>query len=57
MQRVHDVAGKYLGRNAVMMKESYNAKCSLTHCKPDDLEIHATESGQLDVTPKLRVNF
>ena len=57
MQRVHDVARKYLGSNAVRMKESYDAKCSLTHYKPGDLVMYATESGQLVVAPKLRVNF
>ena len=57
MQRVHDVARKYLRRNAVRMKESYEAKYSLTHYKPGDLVMYATESGQLDVAPKLRVNF
>ena len=57
MQGAHDVARKYLERNVVRMKESYDAKCSLTHCKPGDLLMYATESGQLDVVPKLRVNF
>ena len=57
MQREHDMARKYLGRNAVRMKESCDAKCSLTHYKPGDLVTYATECGQLDVAPKLRVNF
>ena len=52
MQRAQDVARNYLGRNAVRMKESYAAKCSLMHCKPGDLVMYATESSQLDVAPK-----
>ena len=39
------------------MKESYDVKCSLTHYKPCELTMCATESGQPDVAPKLRVNF
>ena len=56
MQRAH-VARKNLERNVVMMKESHDAKHSLTHHKPGDLVMDATESGQLDVAPKLRVNL
>ena len=37
MQRAHDVATKYLGRDVVRMKVSYDAKCILTHYKPGDL--------------------
>ena len=51
------MARKYLGRIVVRMKESDDLKCSLTNYKPHDLMIYATESGQLDVAPKLRVNF
>ena len=57
IQRVHDVARQYLGRNVVRMKESYDMKCSLTHYKPGDLIMHAMVSGQLDIAFKLRVNF
>ena len=57
MPRVNDVARKYLGRNAVRMKESYDTKWSLTHYKPSDFVQNATESGHLDIEPKLRVNF
>ena len=47
VQRVHDVARECLGRNAVRMKESCDAKCSLTHYKPGDLVMYAIDSGQL----------
>ena len=57
MQMEEDVARKYLGRNAVMMKESYDEKHSLTQYTPGDLIMHATESGQLNIAPKLRLNF
>ena len=32
-------------------------KCCLTHYNPGDLVMYATEVGQLDVVPKVRVNF
>ena len=57
MQRAHDVAEKYLGRNVVRMKESYDTKHSLIQYKPGELVRYGTESGQLDVIPNLRVNF
>ena len=53
MQRAHDVARKYLGRNAVWMKDSYDVKCSMTRYNV----CYVTESCQLDEAPKLRVNF
>ena len=31
MQKAHDIARKYLGKNAVRMKESYDGKPSLIH--------------------------
>ena len=39
------------------MKGSYDAKHSLTQYTSGDLVMYATDSGQLNVTPKLRVNF
>ena len=36
---------------------SYDMKCSLSHCKPGDLVVYAMERCNLDVAPKLRVNF
>ena len=39
------------------MKEFYDAKWSLTHYKPGDLVLYGTESSQLHIVPKLRVNF
>ena len=47
MQMSHYIARKYLGENAVIMKESYDAKQSLTHYKPGDLVLYDTESSQL----------
>ena len=57
MQRMHDVGGKYLGRNAARMKEPYDVKCSLTHYKIGDLVMYVMKRGQLDVAPKLEVTF
>ena len=54
---MHDVARKYLGRNAARMKESYDAKRDLTHYKPGDLVWYANSGSQLDLAPKLRVPF
>ena len=57
MQRAHNVVIKYLSRNAVRMKVPYDVKCNLTNYKPGDLVMYVMESGQLDVAPKLRINF
>ena len=57
MQRRHDTDRKYLGKNSVRMKDSYDHKQSLTHYKPDDLILYGTKSCQVDVVPKIRVNF
>ena len=57
MQRVNDVARKHLGKGAKRMKESYDAKQSLIQYQPGDLVMYGTEISQLDIAPKLRVNF
>ena len=36
IQSAHDIARKYLGRNVVQVKESYDAKQSLTQYRPGD---------------------
>ena len=57
IQKAHDIARKYLGRNAVRVKESYDMKRNLTHYKPGDLVWYANSGSQLDLAPKLRVPF
>ena len=57
IQKAHDVARKYLGKNAVRVKESYDTKRNLTHYKPGDLVWYANTGSQLDLAPKLRVPF
>ena len=57
MQREHDVVRKYLRKNVLRMKGSSDVKHSLTHYREGYLGIYATKSGQLDVVPKLKVNF
>ena len=57
IQREHDIARKYLCRNAVQVKESYNAKQSLTQYRPGDLVWYANIGSQSDLAPKLRVPF
>ena len=37
MQRTHDVAWKHLGKNAICIKEHYDAKGTLTKYKHGDL--------------------
>ena len=57
MQVAHDLARKHLGRNALRMKESYDAKKNLNQYNRGDLVWYATESKQLHTAPKLRVPF
>ena len=57
MQVAHDLARKHLGRNALWMKESYDAKKNLNQYNRGDLVWYATESKQLHTAPKLRVPF
>ena len=57
MQVAHDLARKHLGRNALQMKESYDAKQNLNQYNRGDLVWYATESKQLHTAPKLRVPF
>ena len=57
MQRAHDVARKHFGKGAKRMKETYDAKQSLIQYQPGDLVMYDTEISQLDIAPKLRVNF
>ena len=57
MQVAHDLARKHLGRNALRMKESYDAKMSINQYNRGDLVWYASESKQLHMAPKLRVPF
>ena len=57
MQVAHDLARKHLGRNALCMKESYDAKMSINQYNRGDLVCYASESKQLHMAPKLRVPF
>ena len=57
MQRAHDVAQKHLGRSAICTKEHYDAKCTLTKYKHDDLVWYATDIKQLHLAPKLCIPF
>ena len=57
MQVAHDLARKHLGRNALRMKESYDAKKNLNQYNRGDLVWYVTESKQLHTAPKLRVPF
>ena len=51
----HDsVARKYLGKNAVRVKESYDAKRNLTHYKPGDLVWYANPGSQLGFSTKAK---
>ena len=45
------------GSGGLPIKDSYDVEYGLTHYKPDDLVMYVTNSWQLDVAPKLRVNF
>ena len=53
MQKLCDIARKWLGKNAVRMKKAFNAKQSLTHYRPGDLVLYGSECSQLDITPFL----
>ena len=57
MKMAQHLARKYLGKNVERFKESYDAKKSLTHYKSSYLVLYGTDSNQLDITTKLRVNF
>ena len=57
MQVAHDLARKHPGRNALCMKESYDAKMSINQYNKGDLVWYASESKQLHMAPKLRVPF
>ena len=46
-QQVHDIAWKYMGKNAIQTKEHYDAKCKLTKYKHGDLVWYATDIKQL----------
>ena len=57
MHQAHDIAQKYLGKNAIWLKEHYDAKCTVTECKHGELVWHATYIKQLHLAPKLWVPF
>ena len=57
MPVAHDLARKHLGRNALRMKEYYDAKMSINQYNRGDLVWYASESKQLHMAPKLRVPF
>ena len=57
MQRAHDVTLKHLGKNAICIKEHYDAKCTLTKYKHGNLVWYATDIKQLHLAPKLLVPF
>ena len=54
MQKAHDVAREHLGKKAVKVKETYDAKKSLLRYSRGDLVLYATEASQLHLAPKLR---
>ena len=53
MQVAHDLARKHLGRNALWMKESYDAKKNLNQYNRGDLVWYATESQAYSHSPKI----
>ena len=57
MQQAHDMARKYLGKNAIQTKEPYDAKCTLTKYKHGDIVWYATDIKQLHLAPKLWFPF
>ena len=57
MQQAHNIARKYLGKNAIQTKEHYDAKCTLAKYKHDALVWYATDLKQLHLAPKLQVPF
>ena len=57
MQQTHDIAQKYLGKNAIQTKEHYDAKCTLNKYKCGDLVWYATDIKQLYLALNLWILF
>ena len=57
LQHAHDVARNHLHDLAKIQKQIYNARVKANQYEVGDLVWMETNTGQLDITPKLRVPY